>query len=140
MPPVGQNMTSGKTLAMSRSQPAPAAPWAGNNLSSRKPYCRASMTSLALATPGKNGKPRACTALASSGVHPGDTPKAAPAAMARSTSSGVSKVPAPISASGAALRISIKASSAEGVLRTTSKTSTPPSTSVRASLPACAAS
>ena len=130
--PVGQKVTAGKTPAMLCSHVMPAPPCAGNSFCSKKPCSIAAMTSLAVDTPGRNGSLASLTARASVSVSPGATPNAAPASTARATSSGRSRVPAPIRASGAARTMARMASAAAGVRISTSKTEMPPSTSARA--------
>ncbi len=97
------------------------------------------MISLAVAAPGRSGRPSSSQAAIRRSVAPGETPKVAPAAFAALTSAGVKSVPAPTMPPGTSAMARI-ASSATGVRSVTSSAGRPPATSASARGRACARS
>ena len=88
--------------------------------------------SLGVAMPGPKENPASRAAASSRGLHPGETPKAAPAPRAACNWSTVRIVPIPAVISGTSRRMARNASSAAGVRRVNSITSIPPASNARA--------
>ncbi|MEJ0065689.1 MAG: hypothetical protein WDM85_09805 [Caulobacteraceae bacterium] len=98
------------------------------------------ISSLAVAIPGRNGRPDRVAASDRAGVRPGETMNFAPAFIAASTSAAVTAVPTPGMASGTSRSMARIASSAAPVRRVISIARMPPATNAFASGTACAAS
>ncbi len=136
-PPVGQNLTCGKTGAKALSIATPPAGTAGKNFRYSNPAAMAAITSVAVATPGKSGTGPSRRAPSAS---PGLTANFAPASAQRSRSRGFSTVPAPGMAPSTSWAMRRMAPMAAGVRRVTSSIGRPPATRARPSGTAWASS
>ena len=85
MPPVGQNRICGNGPANAFSALTPPTTSAGNSFAWVIPRSSSATMSDAVAVPGRNGTPLACSASSSVGVAPGETRNRAPAPSASAT-------------------------------------------------------
>src|SRR5437868_14527724 len=112
IPPVGQNLMSGKGAATDFSQATPPDASAGKNFSTLKPRPLSAIASDTVAHPGSTGTDASASAAASSGGVPGLTRYLAPAETAAAISSTRVTVPTPTMQSGTSPAIARIASSA----------------------------
>ena len=118
----------------------PPAGTAGKNLPCPNPRSMKTMTSDAVAAPGKGAAPLSSMASSTAGVEPGLTRNSALAWTDAATSAGVSIVPAPTTASGTSATMHVIDARAHLVRSVTSRTVRPPATRARASGTATASS
>src|SRR5436305_15306813 len=112
IPPVGQNLMSGKGAATDFSQATPPDASAGKNFSTLKPRPLSAIASDTVAQPGSTGTDASASAAASSAGVPGLTRYFAPAAMAATMSDTRVTVPTPMTQSGTCAAMARHASSA----------------------------